>query len=241
MAGASIAYFIGNFGRRELLERQGNKLHMSRRRLDGAHRWFERFGAPAIFVSRFIPVVRAAFPYAAGVAQMPSWRFFALATLGSLIWITGLAVLGRQVRERLADLATPPGIRRLSRRDATGDRNRLPDRSPHPFGSGRASPGWRLGMISGNPSTSTANRRPQRDRRSRCEGASPQDSRVDAGRRNQWAERTHLSLRHRRPFLARRLAQTIDYRTDLHSPGSPGRALRPSQSSNAQRTVRHER
>jgi membrane protein DedA with SNARE-associated domain len=97
MAGASIAYFIGYFGRRELLERQGNKLHLSRRRLDGAHQWFERFGAPAIFVSRFIPVVRAAFPYAAGVAQMPFWRFFVLATLGSVIWIAGLAVLGREV------------------------------------------------------------------------------------------------------------------------------------------------
>jgi membrane protein DedA with SNARE-associated domain len=97
MAGASIAYFIGYFGRRELLERPGNKLHMSRRRLDGAHRWFERFGAPAIFVSRFIPVVRAAFPFAAGAAQVPFWRFFILAALGSLIWITGLAVLGREV------------------------------------------------------------------------------------------------------------------------------------------------
>jgi membrane protein DedA with SNARE-associated domain len=97
MAGASIAYFIGYYGSRELLERQGAKLHMSQRRLDGAHRWFERYGAPAIFVSRFIPVVRAAFPYAAGVAKMPFWRFFILAALGSLIWIGGLAVLGREV------------------------------------------------------------------------------------------------------------------------------------------------
>ena len=97
MAGASIAYFIGYFGRRELLERKGNNLHLSRRRLEAAHHWFERFGAPAIFVSRFIPVVRAAVPYAAGVARMPFWRFFVLATLGSLIWITGLAVLGREV------------------------------------------------------------------------------------------------------------------------------------------------
>jgi membrane protein DedA with SNARE-associated domain len=97
MAGASIAYAIGYYGRRELLERQGAKLHMSPRRLDRAHHWFERFGAPAIFVSRFIPVVRAAFPYAAGVAEMPFWRFFVLATLGSIVWITGLAVLGREV------------------------------------------------------------------------------------------------------------------------------------------------
>jgi membrane protein DedA with SNARE-associated domain len=97
MAGASIAYAIGYFGSRELLDRQGTKLHMSRARLDRAHRWFERYGSPAIFVSRLIPVVRAAFPYAAGVAEMPFWRFFILATLGSLVWITGLAVLGREV------------------------------------------------------------------------------------------------------------------------------------------------
>jgi membrane protein DedA with SNARE-associated domain len=97
MAGASIAYAIGYYGSRELLERQGAKLHMSQRRLDNAHRWFERYGSPAIFVSRFVPVVRAAFPYAAGVAKMPFWRFFILATLGSLMWITGLAVLGREV------------------------------------------------------------------------------------------------------------------------------------------------
>jgi membrane protein DedA with SNARE-associated domain len=97
MAGASIAYFIGYRGRGEVLERQGNPRHMSRRRLDAAHRWFDRYGAPAILVSRFIPVVRAAFPYAAGVAEMPFWRFLTVAALGSLIWITGIAVLGREV------------------------------------------------------------------------------------------------------------------------------------------------
>jgi membrane protein DedA with SNARE-associated domain len=97
MAGASIAYSIGYFGRRELLDRQGAKLHMSQGRLDRAHRWFDRYGAPVIFVSRFIPVVRAAFPYAAGVAEMPFWRFFILAALGSIVWISGLAVLGREV------------------------------------------------------------------------------------------------------------------------------------------------
>ncbi len=37
-----------------------------------------------------VPVVRAAFPYAAGVAKMPFGRFFTLATLGSILWIVGL-------------------------------------------------------------------------------------------------------------------------------------------------------
>lgn len=97
MAGASIAYSIGYFGQRELLEHKSGKLHVSPSRLNSAHQWFERYGAPTIFISRMLPVVRAAFPYAAGVARMPFWRFFILATLGSIIWIGGLAVLGNAV------------------------------------------------------------------------------------------------------------------------------------------------
>jgi membrane protein DedA with SNARE-associated domain len=97
LAGASIAYAIGYYGRRELLERQGSKLHLSPARLDRAHRWFERYGAPVIVVSRMIPFVRAVFPYAAGVAEMPYWWFISLATLGSIPWIAGLGLLGKAV------------------------------------------------------------------------------------------------------------------------------------------------
>ncbi len=97
MVGASIAYAVGYFGRRELLERQGSKLHMSKRRLDRAHSWFERYGAPVIVVSRLIPFARAAFPYVAGAAEMPFMRFAPLALLGSIPWIAGLGILGREV------------------------------------------------------------------------------------------------------------------------------------------------
>jgi membrane protein DedA with SNARE-associated domain len=97
MIGASIAYAIGYFASRELLERHGSKLHVSQRRLDTAHRWFARYGDPVIVVSRWIPFVRAAFPYAAGVAEVPFWRFFGLALIGSVVWIAGLGVLGREV------------------------------------------------------------------------------------------------------------------------------------------------
>ena len=97
VAGASIAYAIGYFGSRELLEREGSKLHVNASGLDRAHRWFERWGTSVIFVSRMLPFVRAAFPYAAGVARMAYWRFLVLATLGSIIWIGALGVLGREV------------------------------------------------------------------------------------------------------------------------------------------------
>jgi membrane protein DedA with SNARE-associated domain len=95
--GAVIAYSIGYWGRRELVERHGAKLHLSASRLDRAQRWFDRYGSPVIFVSRLLPGLRAVFPYAAGVSEMPFARFLAFATLGSIIWIAGLGVLGREV------------------------------------------------------------------------------------------------------------------------------------------------
>ena len=97
MIGASIAYAIGYYGRRELVERHGNKLHISVRKLDRAHDWFERYGSAVIVVSRWIPFARAAFPYAAGVARMPFLRFLVFATIGSIVWITALGVLGNAV------------------------------------------------------------------------------------------------------------------------------------------------
>jgi membrane protein DedA with SNARE-associated domain len=95
--GASIAYAIGYYGRRELLERHGGKLHVTPARLTTAERWFQRRGTVTIPLSRMIPVARAAFPYAAGVSRVPFARFVLLATLGSIPWIAGLAILGRAV------------------------------------------------------------------------------------------------------------------------------------------------
>ena len=97
MLGASIAYAIGYWGREEVVERHGNKLHISKQRLDRAHRWFERYGAPVIVVSRCVPFARAAFPYAAGVARMGYVRFLIFGTIGSIVWITALGVLGNAV------------------------------------------------------------------------------------------------------------------------------------------------
>jgi membrane protein DedA with SNARE-associated domain len=95
--GAVAAYSIGYYGSRELLERHAGKLHLSQARLDRAHGWFERYGSATVFVSRFMPLIRAVFPYAAGVAEMPFKRFLALASLGSIVWIGALALIGRQV------------------------------------------------------------------------------------------------------------------------------------------------
>ncbi len=95
--GASICYAIGYFGLHEVLARSGSPVHIDERNINRAHGWFERFGSPTVAVSRIIPVFRSAPPYAAGIVRMPYWRFASMATLGSIVWITGLALIGKAV------------------------------------------------------------------------------------------------------------------------------------------------
>lgn len=92
-----VAYAIGAAGGRELIEQHGAKIHVSVADLDRAHRWFDRWGAPVMFVGRFTPLIRLVFPYSAGVAKMPFARCVLFAGLGSIGWIGGLAVLGHAV------------------------------------------------------------------------------------------------------------------------------------------------
>lgn len=94
--GASIAYAIGYFGLHEILARRG-PLHIDDAKIERASGWFDRYGSPAVAVSRLIPVFRSAPPYAAGIVKMPFWRFVSMATLGSIVWMTGLALLGKAV------------------------------------------------------------------------------------------------------------------------------------------------
>lgn len=97
LVGATIAFVIGYLGLHELLERVPGPAHVSPRQMDRAHRWFERYGSPVIAGSRLLPLVRAVFPYAAGTAKLEYPRFLLPAALGTIVWISGLAFLGRAV------------------------------------------------------------------------------------------------------------------------------------------------
>ncbi len=94
--GASAAYAIGYFGLHEVLARKG-PLHIDEAKIERANGWFDRFGSPAVAVSRCIPVFRSAPPYAAGVVWMPYLRFVSMATLGSIVWMTAWALVGKAV------------------------------------------------------------------------------------------------------------------------------------------------
>src|ERR687890_1072048 len=52
LVGSWIAYGIGWYGRVDVLERHGRKLHIKPSHLAWADRWFERYGAATVFFSR---------------------------------------------------------------------------------------------------------------------------------------------------------------------------------------------
>jgi membrane protein DedA with SNARE-associated domain len=94
--GASIAYTIGSYGLVELLSRRG-PLHVEQEKIDRTGAWVKRYGAPVVAVSRLIPVFRSAPPYAAGIVKMGYGRFVAMSALGSVVWITAWAFVGKGV------------------------------------------------------------------------------------------------------------------------------------------------
>jgi membrane protein DedA with SNARE-associated domain len=103
LVGSWIAYAIGYYGRAELLERHGGKLHVKKRDLERADRWFERYGSWAVFFSRMLPIVRTFISLPAGVARMPFWRFSLLTLAGCVPWVLMLTFIGDQAGRRWED------------------------------------------------------------------------------------------------------------------------------------------
>ncbi|HEU4657944.1 MAG TPA: DedA family protein, partial [Capillimicrobium sp.] len=67
LVGSWVAYAVGYFGRIELLEKHGKALHVKPSHLQWADRWFERYGAYAVFFSRMLPIIRTFISLPAGV------------------------------------------------------------------------------------------------------------------------------------------------------------------------------
>ncbi len=97
--GSLIAYEIGCYGGRPLVERYGRWILMGRRELDWADRFFARWGYLAVFIARMLPVVRTFVALPAGIARMPRLRFHIYTFLGSWPWCFALAWLGMKLGE----------------------------------------------------------------------------------------------------------------------------------------------
>jgi membrane protein DedA with SNARE-associated domain len=99
LTGSLIAYAAGYYGRIELLDRN-RLIHVNRRHLDAADRWFQRHGSATVFFTRMLPIIRTFISLPAGVARMPLGRFVVFTVAGSIPWVLMLAIVGREVGAR---------------------------------------------------------------------------------------------------------------------------------------------
>lgn len=98
--GSLVAYWVGMYGGRPLIEKYGRYILISHHDLDLADRWFARHGEAIVFGSRLLPVIRTFIAFPAGVARMNLTRFVVYTFAGSLPWCLGLAYVGQKLGEQ---------------------------------------------------------------------------------------------------------------------------------------------
>jgi membrane protein DedA with SNARE-associated domain len=97
----AVAAFAGNvvgyeFGRRAgppIVNRPGSRLFKPQY-VQRTAEFFDRYGARAIILARFVPIVRTFITVVAGVARMDRRRFLTYTGIGAVLWASGVTLLG---------------------------------------------------------------------------------------------------------------------------------------------------
>jgi membrane protein DedA with SNARE-associated domain len=97
--GSVVAYEIGSYGGRPLIERYGSYVFLGRHELEMAERFFARFGAIAVLIGRLLPVIRTFIALPAGIVRMPRLKFHIYTFVGSWPWCFALAWIGMKLGE----------------------------------------------------------------------------------------------------------------------------------------------
>lgn len=91
--GNNVGYYTGKKLDKALFNKRGS-FWFSPKRVHEAHVFFEKKGAIALILARFVPAVRTFVPIIAGVGEMPYRTFFKFNALGGILWGILLPTLG---------------------------------------------------------------------------------------------------------------------------------------------------
>ena len=91
--GDQTGYLIGRRVGPAIFNRPQSKL-FSHENVARTNSFFERYGARAIILAHFVPVMRTFVPVAAGVGEMPYRKFLRYNFIGVIGWATGVTLLG---------------------------------------------------------------------------------------------------------------------------------------------------
>ena len=94
VAGDCASYYMGKRLGRQFLVKHGPRFQITEDRLEKVEVFFDKHGGKAIFIGRFVGLVRAVAPFLAGSGRMPFRRFIPYDVLGAGLWATTFLMLG---------------------------------------------------------------------------------------------------------------------------------------------------
>ncbi len=94
VTGISISYAIGSTFGHHVLVKYGHFVHITEKRLDKAHNWFERTGRWALLIGYFIPGVRHVVAILAGTSELQLWEFAVFGYTGAFMWTSTFILIG---------------------------------------------------------------------------------------------------------------------------------------------------
>lgn len=110
IAGDNLGFLLGRrFGREAFLSRGPLQNHR-RRAVDAGDRFFKRHGPKAVFLARWIALVRFAAAWLAGINRMRFAQFFFWNALGAITWAITYGLVGYFAGEAGAGVLTRLGF-----------------------------------------------------------------------------------------------------------------------------------
>lgn len=91
--GDSVGYYTGRKFGTTLFKRE-DSIFFKKSYLDKAKSYFNRYGAMAIIIARFVPGVRTITPMVAGSVEMNYKSFLFCNIIGAIIWVLSMVLLG---------------------------------------------------------------------------------------------------------------------------------------------------
>lgn len=92
--GISLSYYLGKTLGHRFVRRFGRYVHLTEERVARVKKWFHHAGNWVLTFGYFVPGVRHATAFVAGMSQLEYRTFAAHAYFGAAIWVAGFLTLG---------------------------------------------------------------------------------------------------------------------------------------------------
>jgi membrane-associated protein len=90
--GDTANYWIGHFFGQRLVDNP--RIPINQDHIDKTQRFYAKHGGKAIFLARFIPILRTTAPFIAGIGRMDYKKFVYYNATGGFVWVTGFTLTG---------------------------------------------------------------------------------------------------------------------------------------------------